>query len=382
LGEGEYQFSRLIRCILANGGQLEHLWDVLPPTIVGFDRNRKRLLRGEGGAVGFCDCQTLPSPYLTGLLDEFLADPHLVPIIETSRGCPYSCAFCCWGKTFDSRIRQFAQETVLAELDYIARRTKNPKRALYIADSNFGINRRDKEFALAIKEINARNGAYQNIYVFFAKNINETVMEIAEILKDFTDVSMSRQSLNPAALKIIGRKNIPDRAYNRFHGRLKQLGVSTFCELIYGLPGESLESFWDGVERMYEKGINVSLYPLLLIKGTRINAPEFREKYQIKSAFRIMPRYIGSYGEINSVEYEEILISHAKLTEDDSIKFRLLVFFHVLFYEAIFRELMVFLKEKGVNLASLIWFMVEDRLNWPLASGISPLNLPKQSRPN
>lgn len=365
IGEGEYRFTRLMKSILENGLNLEKVWPDIPGTVVGYDRKTGDILRGLGDEVGHCDCRTLPSPYLTGVLDEFLDNPHLVPIIETSRGCPYSCAYCCWGSSINSKIRLFDQQTVLDELHYISLRAQNPKKALFIADSNFGINKRDKEIAQTIKEINAENGAHKNIFMCFAKNFNDDIMEVAEILKDFTDISMSKQSVNPEVLKIIGRQNIPDNGYDRFHARLKQLGVSTFCELIYGLPGESLESFLDGVEKMYQKGINIVLYPLFLIKGARINSEKFRQKYQITSIFRMMPRYIGSYGEINSVEYEEILISHSTLSEDDSMKIRLFVFFHVLFYERMFTELIILLKEYNLNVAAFIRFMLNDRVNWP-----------------
>src|SRR5436190_16962023 len=36
---------------------------------------------------------TLPSPYTLGLLDEFF-DDRLSPMVQTARGCPYSCTFC------------------------------------------------------------------------------------------------------------------------------------------------------------------------------------------------------------------------------------------------------------------------------------------------
>ena len=36
------------------------------------------------------------SPYLSGMLDEFLDDPNLSPLLESNRGCPYSCTFCAW----------------------------------------------------------------------------------------------------------------------------------------------------------------------------------------------------------------------------------------------------------------------------------------------
>ena len=39
---------------------------------------------------------SIPSPYLTGLLDEWFTGNY-APSIETVRGCPFSCAFCYGG---------------------------------------------------------------------------------------------------------------------------------------------------------------------------------------------------------------------------------------------------------------------------------------------
>ena len=42
------------------------------------------------------DLNKIPSPYLSGLLDEFFEGPF-IPILETNRSCPYRCTFCAWG---------------------------------------------------------------------------------------------------------------------------------------------------------------------------------------------------------------------------------------------------------------------------------------------
>ena len=39
------------------------------------------------------DLTLIPSPYLSGRLDQFL-DGKLMPVIQTNRGCPFSCTFC------------------------------------------------------------------------------------------------------------------------------------------------------------------------------------------------------------------------------------------------------------------------------------------------
>ena len=44
------------------------------------------------------------SPYLNGDLDEFLDDPSLSPMLESNRGCPYSCTFCAWGVASGNKL--------------------------------------------------------------------------------------------------------------------------------------------------------------------------------------------------------------------------------------------------------------------------------------
>ena len=67
------------------------------------------------------DLNDVPSPYQSGLLDEFLPDPIYCPIIETNRGCPYVCTFCQWGDLGKSDMIIFSQERVVKELEYIVK---------------------------------------------------------------------------------------------------------------------------------------------------------------------------------------------------------------------------------------------------------------------
>jgi hypothetical protein len=78
-----------------------------------------------------------------------------------------------------------------------------------------------------------------------------------------------------------------------------------------------------------------------------------------------MRKRIGSFGTINSLEYEEILVSHSQLPLSDYVRIRLAIFFYVLFNEAIFAELVRFLDENGANVASLFRFIIKDGPNWP-----------------
>jgi radical SAM superfamily enzyme YgiQ (UPF0313 family) len=62
-----------------------------------------------------------------------------MPMLQTSRSCPYKCIFCVSGKNV-SKLRVFPIDQVKAEIEYIAERYKNRSNLmLYIVDENFGI---------------------------------------------------------------------------------------------------------------------------------------------------------------------------------------------------------------------------------------------------
>jgi radical SAM superfamily enzyme YgiQ (UPF0313 family) len=60
----------------------------------------------------FKDSFKFGSPYLNGMLDEFITDDSLVPVFETNRGCPYKCTFCSWGVAALSHVYKCCNERI------------------------------------------------------------------------------------------------------------------------------------------------------------------------------------------------------------------------------------------------------------------------------
>ena len=52
------------------------------------------------------DLDKIPSPYLKGYLDKFLEDSRLSPLLESNRGCPFTCTFCVDGTNSRSKVYQ------------------------------------------------------------------------------------------------------------------------------------------------------------------------------------------------------------------------------------------------------------------------------------
>src|SRR5439155_4314425 len=91
----------------------------------------------------------ITSPWLTGIQDAFF-DGKLAPMIETNRGCPFTCTFCVQGVGWYTKVHYFSKERMFEELEYIARRITavSPNMGtLRIADSNFGMFERDVEIS-------------------------------------------------------------------------------------------------------------------------------------------------------------------------------------------------------------------------------------------
>jgi putative methyltransferase len=131
--EGEVPFLRILEAFEAKSRSRENL---LPHALLGtwsLDSRREKIretdlevpmLTPPGGldvrTGRLLDLNDIPSPFLTGVLDDFLRDPAYVPLIETNRGCPYSCTFCSWGDMAKSKSSSFPVERILKELDFLA----------------------------------------------------------------------------------------------------------------------------------------------------------------------------------------------------------------------------------------------------------------------
>tara|TARA_R110001599_G_scaffold50839_9_gene143148 strand:+ start:1262 stop:3235 length:1974 start_codon:yes stop_codon:yes gene_type:complete len=243
------------------------------------DRSSSKCTRGES-RDRIKDLNTIPSPYLTGVFDGLLQtkDYSWMVTWETNRGCPFKCTFCDWGSAVATKVRKFSDERLLAEIDYFSSKEVD---LIFGADANFGIFPRDKDYALRLAEKKKETGYPNQFRVCFTKNSTDKVFELARIFSDAgmnKGVSISMQSLNETTLESIKRKNIKMKFFNDLQKKYVANGLVTYTELILPLPGETYESFVEGVDTLLDNsqhsGIvmyNCSIMP---------NAEMGEEKYQ------------------------------------------------------------------------------------------------------
>lgn len=300
------------------------------------------------------DISNYPSPYTMGIFDHFMKefpDKEFHATLETNRGCPYTCSYCEW--CFTRKLRQFPMEKIKAEIEWIA---KNRICYCYCADANFGILDRDVDIAKYVIE-------QKNIYGYpdvfkpcYAKESDDNVFEAGYILnKNNTDkgVTLAYQSLDANALENIGRKNLTLEHFASLDARYNEAGIPTYTELILGLPGETYESFCQGLCRLLESGQNnsVTVYECQVYPNSQMGNEEYRKKFGIKTS-RIPMFGIHYNPEFNGVgEYLDVITETASMPKLDWIKANMFsVILQTFHHLGLIRYVAIYLnKEKGVS---------------------------------
>jgi radical SAM superfamily enzyme YgiQ (UPF0313 family) len=281
--------------ILAEGEEnfLEILRDVLKNTPIEKFYDKKRL-----------QDLSIPSPYTTGVFDKIIKDNPTAlwsMTFETNRGCPYSCTFCDWGGVTYSKVKKFDLDRVRGDLEWCIGK---PISYLICADANFGIFKdRDIEIAKIIRSV-ADRSRIDSVNLQYAKNSTEIVFTIAKIISDLSrGITVSVQSMNDNTLEAIKRKNLDVNDISHLMKLSEEYDVSTYTEVILGMPLETIETWKQGLCDILEMGQHnsIDLWFTQLLENSELNDLNTKLKYGIKSitAKDYMPLY-------NSKDYREI----------------------------------------------------------------------------
>jgi len=301
----------------------------------------------------------IPSPYLTGHIDKFF-DGKLSPMIETNRGCPFSCTFCHEGNPLISKVNFFSVERVKAELDYIAAAVAKAPiliSNLTFADPNFAMYERDYEIVEHIEKIQQRQNWPRSIFASTGKNKKERIAKALRKLNGSMSMWMSVQSMDPVVLHEIQRDNISTSEMLALASVYQELGLPTFSELILGLPGDSYERHVKSISEVLEAGINVvETYTCMLLNGTKLKTAFSRATYKIGSHFRILPRDFAKLqnGRV-AVEIEEVITSTSTMTFEDYREARKLhLMVSVVYNGGGFSPLLRLLRQRKIPIVALL----------------------------
>jgi radical SAM superfamily enzyme YgiQ (UPF0313 family) len=314
-----------------------------------------------------------PSPYTTGLLDEFF-DGTLSPMIETHRGCPYSCTFCHEGHDFYKKVSRFDLQRVKDELGYIAKRVGDKVNNLMIADPNFGQFKSDVKLAEHINAIYNQHNYPTLLFASSAKNNQDNLINISKTMKHTSmPMWMSVQSLTDDVLKNIKRKNISVDSMMSVQESMRTATQGTKSEVIMCLPGETFESHVESISRLMNSGIDKILtYQLMLLDGTEMKLDESINQYGFIKKYRVLPRSFSDLDFVGkSIEIEEIVVATNTFSFGEYLKARgLHLVLAVVYNGGPFGGFFKLAREYNINLKKFLFKLHDNFINHP---GLSKL---------
>ncbi len=267
----------------------------------------------------------IPSPFLAGTQDEFF-DGRLAPMIETNRGCPFTCTFCVQGTRYYTKGHNSPVDRIKEEILYIARRIKqySPNMGtLRIADSNYGMFERDIEISEYIGQMQKDYGWPTFIDATTGKNMAERIIKSVEKVGGALVLYQAVQSLDEDVLRKVKRQSIKLDTYKALEVHMRGRGLRSVSDLILGLPGESLATHLKGLHHLLDTNIHqMHNFQAMMLKGAEMESLEARDMFKFDTRFRVLPKNFGVYGGEKVFDVEEIIVATDTLPFDDYLTCR------------------------------------------------------------
>lgn len=284
-GEGEETFRELLRHFSANEGTLEE--------IHGISYRRNGTVTSTPDRPPIAALDEIPSPYLTGVL----VPRDQVTYVETSRGCPYRCAYCYEGKHFPG-VRFFPDRRIQREIEAVVRTPG--VRSFHLVDSVFNLNKeRLQRLARLISEVN-QTGAQMSTVEILADLVDEETTELLR-LANVSSVETGPQTVHADTLALMRRPHRPDSFARGIH-LLRQAGIQVLCDLIIGLPGDNFFRFIKSVREVMDLRPTTLVFSILhVLPGTELyeNAPRYGLRFDSRAPHLVIDTDTFPFSEID-----------------------------------------------------------------------------------
>ena len=230
---------------------------------------------------------------------------------ETSRGCPFRCAYCLSSRS-DQKLQYRNLDKVYEELEYFI---KEGYRHVKLVDRTFNAN---SERARAIwTKICELYQEYPESNTGFHFEIHPQLLGIedfeilAEVPEERFRFEMGIQTLNEEVGKIIHRIMDWEKVSANIL-KIKNLGnIHLHLDLIAGLPGEDITSFAAGFDRVMKLGCeHLQLGFLKILGGTEMESmvEDYGIIYQSTAPYHVMQTSKVSWQEMSQIRKVESIM--------------------------------------------------------------------------
>ncbi|TWI60601.1 radical SAM superfamily enzyme YgiQ (UPF0313 family) [Pseudoduganella lurida] len=195
---------------------------------------------------------------------------HRTLYVEASRGCPFKCEFCL--SALDKTAWPFDIDAFLAEMESLHARGA---RLFKFVDRTFNLNIKTSlkimQFFLDKLAANPDDPVYAH-FELVPDHLPDALKEgIAKFPPGALQFEIGIQSFNPVVQANISRKQDNDKAAANIRWLCDHSNVHMHVDLIAGLPGETVESFAAGFDKLWALGPHEIQFGILKrLRGTPI----------------------------------------------------------------------------------------------------------------
>lgn len=357
-GEGEEIFAKIITC-LSEKIETDLLYRYLEK-IDGITFRESNSIIDNKNASMITDLDKIPSPFTSGFMD--MNKPLIY--YESSRGCPFSCAFCI--SSIDAGVRFFSNERVKNDLQQIINSS-----AVYIKflDRTFNSNYKRAEYIWSYIIKNNVSSRYH--FEIAADLLTEDNFEVLrKVDKSLFRFEIGVQSISENVLKSVERKSDIAKVISNVKRLLNETEVVVHLDLVAGLPYEKFDSIIDSLESLLSiRPHHIQVEILKVLKGTPMVEVARKSGYIYSDSppYRIISTPWLSSGKIDDLELIGRLID--LVYNSERFKASIDVLAGIIPLSLFFLRFAIFWKKEGVttlslhNLFELFWQFVLSTFN-------------------
>jgi anaerobic magnesium-protoporphyrin IX monomethyl ester cyclase len=243
--------------------------------------------------VACLDC--CPSPFAMGLVDMNKA----LVYYESSRGCPFTCAFCL--SSLEKGVRSFSPQRIREDLLYLM---ENGAAVIKLVDRTFNY---DADRADEIWDFIIANNRISRFHFEIAGDLltEGNLRTLRRAPKGMFRFEIGVQATGRETLARVGRKSDTERLLANVKRLTDETGVTIHLDLVAGLPGEDFTGFLGSLRRLFPvRPHHIQVEPLKILKGSPMAEIAAREGYAHSAGppYTILKTPVLSFAEIGRIE--------------------------------------------------------------------------------